>query len=1677
MDSVEQLYELSRISQLSTNTYGVPDEPYSDKSVLVLWNDQRHSFTDVNDMVKKHLHKSKQFGEMVGKHVDQYGRGNLVISGNWNQLLDLKNKMELTNFVFTIRTLKDHFREEMCDCIIHWLEDISKASINGNYCILRDLIAKALCSAWRVGNSSLLGESTPVNESMIPKISSSLSGTSIPEIGLYSPQLSLSADLRGISPILRHPKSVPKHWLQDGPEPPDYSVNGVNYRIQYLIFFDIRLWKSLRTVLKDLYISVLVSNTEYKTILGHCYTQLYPQVAELYILSDREPECSIFNSLSTQLFTTPSVATIICQYNYFSKYMAGLFNFFTQFRIGTVQCVSARVASTDIVRALKNRRFGQLFHDFEYILNRNTNKALVTGNVNRIAQLCDFLTLFQGVLPMVRQKEQHVEFEPELWVSYFNCMPSVLQLACSIAIGISSCDKTQVEHDISTVAIFIFQWLYGSNYYDNNEITGIFSLNNATIELGLFNANLTVQPFRVEDDPVSLHHPLHALLSWLIQYGGLESSEDLKKLLIVPTSHYLKYSSDDQLAILFDYPIRVLVLLSQIRIGLWVRNGLSVRSQMSYYRDITLRDHAFSRDIFMVQTALVTLDPQEAMLRLMHRWGLLQLESNQAFDENQRIYTIEDFLHYLIVFIVERRQLMGLSVQESKKKYIFKEIIQCLAFGPLSFSEICSTIPDSLTSDEMFETILSDICNFKPPVGIRDTGRYELKIEYMKFFDTRYLFFSPSRMYDAENVMKQHLQKQSKKTDEFVVIEPYIEPISSGIFINIGGFTRTPAFASFVYSLLIFVLNEDDENDKEIDVVMSLLLHLCHVAALDDLNISGPQSNTFAAVLCADYDSPSTSFEKELAGKPNVAALLFHISRQPQFKSFKATIHRILELLHSKDPQLVETLLKSRFGDVSIEEINPKALKEKANKNNMQKLAKRKKKKIMEKFLKQQQMFVEQNVANIPDGVNDAPDLTDEDMDKEDWHFTGSQCILCHMPCDSKKIFGIVANIQISNAHRVIPFGNPDWVMNAFGMSQDLCDEDSISTVDDHPVYHANDEWKEYQKNFEEENIIGPGFPKNNNFFTPVISSCCHTLHQDCYTSYLTTASNRPNELTRNNTDNPRNGEILCPLCRSLNNTFVPVLWRPSSRDFDQELQTSCSFGEFLTKVFASNTFAISVRNPPESLVRNLNSQCIESLIPHYSSVLGVDGSELEESPDSTQLLKSLNSSVLSVARIISRESLSIRNDPSDEIKFSLESLFDCVSGTITDVELSLRGVDTSAILLSQIPPLTLTLLRVLSEHTSLTVAYSFSDRFKTMKNQPLNEELNFLPLQLTKCRPFEELVKCSFYHAPGFNLDKRHLIRAYFLREITNVLICLVGEFCDKAEWTRHDAFSNIPLLNKIDESSVLALSEIVTSIRTKIRPSDIQTPLSNIPLIGTIVFTLLTKLVTPFLRKCAILVHSFCTTEFIPPSFSGLENEPEANRLCDLLQIPRISDLVKDIATSGTESFFLVNKFILNFDELTLLPLLDYPATQRLLHLPTRLDQFFTNPEMWSDSDEPYPEPAVCLFCGETVSAQQESSFPRKGECNAHRDRCGRSVGIFLLPKRSAILFLTKTQGSFFQAPYLDLHGEGEDTFRRRRPQYLNTVRYGYLGRTYWLQHGIVDYISRRLSSAIDVGGWDTL
>lgn len=1685
-DKPEQVKENERISRLSQRSYGEPDDATENKYVLCIWNDQRHSADEVVNLFTLHLKKQVQFGKMVAKILDSYGRSRLLISGDLELMFKYKKHLEKTGLIHTIRSTKDYFREEMCDTIIHWIAEISEANLNGNYLVVGEIICKALLNNYRVGNSTLAGEVgfTPANTSLIKQVNTSLSGIQIPAAGTFPPQPFTMDQSNYSENILTPAENVPEYWTNDGNFPPNFKIGDASVRVQYLIFFDIRLWKSLRTTLRDLYISVLVSNPSHKLALGHCYAQLYPLIAEMYVLVDREPECSIVNSLSTQLFTTPSVATDISRFNYFSMHMAGLYTFFTKFRIGTVNCVDLNSKIPEYSSALKNRRFGQLFHDFEYILNRNTEKSLVTGNTNRIKQLCDFLMLFQGVLPLVREKNNHVEFESDLWIRYFNCMPSVLQLANTIAGGIHQCNPEQTENAIRAVSSYIYSWAINTKTAAT-EISG--DVPKFKFLSYFDNPQCVSVDFTVEDGKVSLHHPIHVFLSYLIQFGKVDSAEDLRRLML-PSDNSIHNSEDASLSLLFDFHYRVLVLLSQIKIGIWVRNGMSIRSQMNYYRDITLRDPAYCRDIFMVQVSLVTLNPSDTLTRILDRWGLMNWNSNSTYDLQKRIYMIEDLLHYLIVFITERRQLQGLSVKDCKKKYIIKEIIQCLAFKPMSFSEICNVVPDLLTTDEMFEIVLSELATFKRPLGVRDTGLYQLKPEYIEQFDTRYLHFSSPKMTEAETVMKNFIHNKTKKPMNQIVIEPCLEPIVSGPFVNIGAFTRNGVFIYFILNVLNFA-SDELQKEGDVDGILGLVFSLLHTAVIDDLQINNPFQQTFSYMMC----QPLKNFSEVNEASQSLAVLLVKFASLPIFNSYRASIIRIIHLIHSKNSDYVTAHFAEANCQIELDisESSGDKSSEKKGKDKKE-FAKKKQKKALAMLQKQQKKFAKKNKSLIDEEFEEEENTMDTDSD--DWMYPHSQCILCRMPCDSKNVFGILGYVQPSNANRSVPFEAPDWVYEAYGSVQNL---DELEPEVEPEV--GSEAWQNYKREKNKKNPIGPGFPNTHVKMTTVISSCCHTLHYICYHSHLANVINRGNQLTRNNPDDPNKFECLCPLCRSLNNTFIPIPWKSNTRSIVNTMKTDQSYQEFLKYALNSRNFSIGA---DETMIFNTKlrkqfeaffaNACSSFSDDRYAGIL-----HLSYDHHLHHLCENFNNPLMNLVTSLKMVGSNIHNESNRGFghmdDFSFRNLCNCLGDTISDLELSLRGVGyqekPTTLVIDQIPSISLSLIRVLAEYANTMTGYYYTVQYHDFLNRGKSDLVAVcdLPLRYTKT-PFADLIGATFLHASFFEINLNHIVKSYFIIEITKALCLLMDQFDKNAEWTKSPLLFELPEVTEPSSTSIQALSELVGFISKQLRMNCQRHPAWKNFKFPSVFYHLLLKSVTPFLRKAAIFLYAHCAKDYTPSQLPESETYVEADRLCDFLSIPHLDAILVNMCGKGSESensTMLVEEcisYVIMFSPSYYS--IEYPGIVKLLKLSNRLDDIFLLPILRStDPDQSIPEPAFCLFCGELIKVQQkpDRSKNEKGYCNMHAASCGKNVGIFLLPKRTSILFLNQSQGSFMPAPYLDLHGESEDTMslgcRRGRPQYLSKARYDRLVKHFWLQHGLPDYIARKLYATLDVGGWDTL
>ena len=155
-------------------------------------------------------------------------------------------------------------------------------------------------------------------------------------------------------------------------------------------------------------------------------------------------------------------------------------------------------------------------------------------------------------------------------------------------------------------------------------------------------------------------------------------------------------------------------------------------------------------------------------------------------------------------------------------------------------------------------------------------------------------------MAEAETVMKTFIHNQTKKPMDQIVIEPCLEPIESGPFVNIGAFTRTDVFIHFIFSVLKFA-SEELQKEGDVDGILGLVFSLLHTAAIDDLQVNNNIEQTFSYHMC----QPLKNVSETEKSSESLTLLLASFARLPIFNPYRSSIIRIIHLIHKKNPEFV----------------------------------------------------------------------------------------------------------------------------------------------------------------------------------------------------------------------------------------------------------------------------------------------------------------------------------------------------------------------------------------------------------------------------------------------------------------------------------------------------------------------------------------------------------------------------------------------------------------------------------------------------------------------------------------------------------------------------------------------------------------------------------------------------
>nr|KMM65408.1 hypothetical protein CPAG_01759 [Coccidioides posadasii RMSCC 3488] len=1157
-------------------------------------------------------------------------------------------------------------------------------------------------------------------------------------------------------------------------------------RLDWLILYDLRLWKKARIDARELCLGTIVNIPEFKRILGLRFSALYTALAQLYLIADREPDHSIIH-LSLQLLTTPSITEeIVERGNFFTNIMAIIYTFLTTRQVGEARDVNPSVTLAMDSGSMTNRRLYHFFLDLRYLLSSEHVQSRIRLERRYLLQFLDLVKLPQGICPNVRAVGEHVEYETDSWISASLLMKEINRL-CRLFCEAFQPDRLKegqchlaeaiIAASVSTMVNSVGIERKRFDQAEIKELVHFKSVPYVEFEIDALNkvARHRIVDFVVERGSMSFHHPLHYTLSWLLECGRTMPSETVRDLLLraaeISKHKFSKalaqsFDNEDIMLAMFDYPLRVCAWLAQLKAGMWVRNGLSLRHQMGQYRSLMSRDVSYYRNIFMIQVAMVVCDPSRVLATVSDRYGITDWVKGgyvvrPGYDDPQHIDVAEEFIHLLIMLVSERTSLIPLEDEATIQRDIIKrDIAHALCFKPLSYTDLVNRVSEKVSDSDDFPDALEEVATFRAPDGLNDTGIFELKQDYVDFIDPYAAHYSKNQRDEAENIFKQWMAKKTGKKPADVVFEPKLKPISNGLFADLSHFTQTPLFAQIIHQCLeyclMFKICTPGVTATRVEALLHMVLHLLLLAVMED---TAGEDDSSAENATKSFTSHALCRMKSTQlGELTIVGLLQHVSTVPEFESCGSKICHILKRLWQKRPKTYAVAtegLKFPYDKIESESPAPGVENELDLKK---KRALDRQAKIMAQFQQQQQNFLS-NQGEIDWGEEDFS--ADEKAsvrsptEKKLWKYPAGNCIFCQEETNDSRLYGTFALMIDSMMFRQ----TDECAQNSVGEVMDCpCSLDrSADAIRPFGIAGQNREQVRRLDStggevISEKQGLGEGFPRSHVARAPIMTGCGHIMHYICFETYCNTTYRRhSHQVARNHPERLMLKEFVCPLCKALGNAFLPIIWKGKEESYPSVLVTSEAFDEFLDgkliqaasrfrnhalimesdKLHTSGYQNFFVDYVSKNVISPLSNKVEQLVTPSLPSLTfgppaprmpmpglfppGEDGSILNSLHQVPGIQDSAVSELMTVYKRL-RMTMQCNAMPSrfgyqqntvtpDDL-IRTDTLIKTFGASISAVEISQRGVgcEPGATLLDTIPRMTLTHLRILSE-TALSYA------------------------------------------------------------------------------------------------------------------------------------------------------------------------------------------------------------------------------------------------------------------------------------------------------------------------------------------------------------------------------------
>lgn len=1021
---------------------------------------------------------------------------------------------------------------------------------------------------------------------------------------------------------LRPAPKPPGYWLE---KPDDYGKQDNlrpaedlwhRVRLDYLVLYELRMWKQLRIDLREILISTIITLPDYKRLLGLRISSIYTVLAELHLIADREPDHSIIY-LSLQMLTTPSIAMEIVQKaNFLTNLLAILYTFLTTRQVGYPGDVNLTATLALDQGVVFNRRASSFYHDMKLIAGLDGIRDMIRLQPRYLLQFLDLAKVHQGVCPTVRAVGEHVEYEMETWMSMSSVMNEITRLCRSFAESFhvqSKDDMPYLHQALRTTAAVTIINCAGSERrrFEQCEIKN--PVHFKLIDPFEFDDKSDTPSYKavdytVDKSPMSCYHPLHYILSWLLSESRslpIEqirtlfhfTADDLKQIPVLSrrTQMYLlDYLPSDNLLALFDFPIRLCSWLAQIRAHMWVRNGLSLRHQIQQYKSVRSRDLTYHRDIFMVQAAFVICDPATILTTMIDRFDLLSwvqgdYNTHPNREETQTIDVAEALVHLLIVILCGRIGLIDGDEQLILRQTTRQEIISILCYKPLSYTELNKHLTERIREEDNQE-ILQELTTFKAPEGLQDNGTFTLKEQYLEEIDPYSISLTRNQREESENLYRQYMAKKLGKDISDIVFEPKFLSLEGTLFKDLAAFTKTPVFAQMIFYFMQYCMIPGisaDVQATKIEQLFQFVLHLTLVAVLLDDSDEDFMVDFTPHSFC--YMALTKKAERAIS--PNtIVGLLRRSMDMEHLKTCTPRAEAILRHLQKKLPTEYNSWASGLNFPAEIsnesKETSAAAARELKKSQALERQAK-----VMAQFKQQQDSFLRNQTLDW--GVDDISDeeMMDAPEPEKVAHFPSGSCILCQEETDNEKLYGTFAFVSMSNNFRKTPLQphhDHGWVKEVLDVPENL-----DRNLENRPFGYACNNNPAVTKRMADGTVVeqvrqelSKGFPSDSTQLATVSTGCGHIMHHSCYLVYMNaTARRHHQQIARHHPEDIKLKQFLCPLCKALANAFLPIIWKPKTLTYPGILGSSTRMndyvdGELLRSISLKDIFRLAAPRP-----------------------------------------------------------------------------------------------------------------------------------------------------------------------------------------------------------------------------------------------------------------------------------------------------------------------------------------------------------------------------------------------------------------------------------------------------------------------------------------------------------------